>query len=194
MLSHLAWISRIDPHPSSGWSCTVWSVRMRPAMPGDWLIRSEISQYRWWHHLQVTLWWHHQSTFGGESKDSGLLMMSPLGTFQPGQVRPGKQAIMWKINWQYWGIEPQAPWGLTQYRPTKLTCRCKEANRSPAPFLPEWESMWSALVCCSSVCWLVPIFLSMFSCAQGISKLRCTWLLWWWLPWKVLSHPCWIWR
>jgi len=35
-------------------------------------------------------------------------MTSLLGTFWPGQVRPGKQAVMCKFDQQYQGIEPQA--------------------------------------------------------------------------------------
>jgi len=69
--------------------------------------------------------WCHQSADDGESKDSRLLMMSPLGTFWPDQVRPGKQAIIQKNRPTVFGESNLRPsGGCTQYQPTKLTCRC----------------------------------------------------------------------
>ena len=116
---------KVDPHPSFGQSCTVWSYLKDRASDARWLANPiRISQYRRWRHLRVTLWWRHQSAFGGESKDSGLLMTSPPGTFWPGQVRPGEQAVMRKSTGSFEESNLRPSGGLTQYRPTKLTRRC----------------------------------------------------------------------
>jgi len=137
---------KVDPHPSFGQSCTVWSYLKDRASDARWLANPiRISQYRRWRHLRVTLWWRHQSAFGGELKNSGLLMTSPPGTFWPGQVRPGEQAVMRKSTGSFEESNLRPSGGLTQYRPTKLTRR--------------WEANWS-----SCNCWFQSNHMKCMSC------------------------------